>query len=65
MTTPINLHALALHTRLPREWLRQEALAGRIPCLRIGRKLLFNPEAVENALAERAAVERQGVGGDQ
>ena len=55
MTLAVNLHALALHTRLPREWLRREALAGRIPCLRIGQKLLFNPEAVEQALAKRAA----------
>lgn len=62
MTTPVNLHALALYTHLPREWLRREALAGRIPCLRIGRKLLFSPAAVEKALTERAATERQEVG---
>jgi hypothetical protein len=40
-------------------WLRQEALAGRIPCLRVGRKLLFNAEAVKAALYERAATARE------
>jgi hypothetical protein len=50
---------LSSRLRLPRDWLRGEALAGRIPCLKIGRKLLFNPDAVEKTLAERAAAERQ------
>ena len=59
MTVPVNLHGLALHTRLPREWLRREALAGRLPCLMVGRKLLFCPDAVVRAITERAAVERQ------
>jgi hypothetical protein len=55
------LHRLAAHLRLPREWLRDEALAGHLPCLRVGRKLLFNLPAVERLLAERAASERQEV----
>jgi hypothetical protein len=50
---------LAALLRIPAPWLRGEALAGRIPCLRIGRRLLFNPEAVERALAERAASSRE------
>ena len=56
---PINLTGLAVQTGLPREWLRREALGGRIPCLRVGRKLLFNAAAVEAALAERAANSRE------
>jgi hypothetical protein len=56
-----NLAGLSAQLRLPREWLRQEALAGRIPCLRIGRKMLFNCEAVERTLAERAAEDRPEV----
>ena len=55
-----NLAGLSARLRLPPDWLRAEALAGRIPCLRVRRKLLFNPDAVEKALAERAA-DRQGV----
>jgi len=39
---------------VPAEWLRAEANAGRIPCLRAGRVLLFNVSAVEATLAERA-----------
>jgi hypothetical protein len=35
-------------------WLRAEAEAGRIPSFRAGRKLLFDPEAVEQSLLERA-----------
>jgi excisionase family DNA binding protein len=51
------LSRLAARLRLPADWLREEALAGRIPCLRVGRKLLFNADAVEKALAERAGRE--------
>jgi hypothetical protein len=36
------------------DWLKAEALAGRIPCFRVGRKFLFDPEAVEQSLLQRA-----------
>lgn len=49
-----NLSGLAMALRLPRAWLFAEAAAGRIPCLRIGRQLRFNPDAVRAVLAERA-----------
>jgi hypothetical protein len=55
MELVFGLNKLAYHLRLPRDWLLGEAVAGRIPCLRVGRKLLFNPLAVERALANRAA----------
>jgi hypothetical protein len=42
---------------LPARWLRKEALANRLPHLRVGRKVLFNIEAVRAALAARAAGE--------
>jgi hypothetical protein len=51
----LSLPRLALKLRLPCEWLHQEALAGRLPCLKVGRRFLFNAAAVERALAERAA----------
>ena len=41
-------------------WLRAEAEAGRIPCLKAGRLLLFNPKAVARILAARAAKETLG-----
>ena len=42
MEKPINLTALAAALQLPRDWLKKQAEAGRIPCLRVGRKLRFN-----------------------
>lgn len=59
MSGLMSLHRLATHLRLPREWLKREAVEGRLPCLRIGRRLLFNVEAVQKAIAERAATTRE------
>jgi hypothetical protein len=40
-------------------WLKAEAEAGRIPCFKAGRKLLFDAEAVELSLLQRARVTRE------
>lgn len=40
--------------RVPSPWLRREADAGRMPCLRAGSRLLFDAEAVEEELLTRA-----------
>jgi excisionase family DNA binding protein len=40
---------------VPVAWLRREAQAGRIPHLKAGRRILFNPELVERVLLERTA----------
>jgi hypothetical protein len=45
---------------LPARWFKAEAAAGRLPCLKVGRRFRFNPEAIERALAERAAGEACG-----
>ena len=50
----VPLEVLASVLGLPRNWLRSEADTGRLPCLRIGRRRMFNIEAVEGALADRA-----------
>ena len=55
MPALVGLSRLAAELRLPRNWLKQEAQAGRLPCLRVGRRLLFNRVAVEQVLADRAA----------
>ncbi len=55
MDTLVNINGLALSLRLPVAWLKRETMAGRIPCLKIGRRCLFNVDAVRKALAERAA----------
>lgn len=55
MNDLLSLSGLARHLQLPSEWLRSEALAGRLPCLRAGRRLLFNADAVRRALLRRAS----------
>ena len=40
---------------VPVKWLRREADAGRVPCLRAGDRVLFNIRAAEQALLERAS----------
>ena len=35
-------------------WIRTEALAGRLPHIRVGRRLMFNIPVVEAALIEQA-----------
>lgn len=50
------LAKMARRLRVTAAWLKSEAEARRVPCLPAGRGFLFNPEAVERVLAERAAV---------
>ena len=52
---PITLSQMARRVRVPVGWLRAEAEAGRVPCLLAGRAMLFNAQAVERVLSERAA----------
>ena len=52
-TTYINLTQLSAATRLPAAWLKREADAGRLPCIRAGRMRMFDLAAVLAALAER------------
>ena len=50
----ITLHALSRRLGLPAAWIKAEADAGRIPSLRAGRRLMFNPDAVNSTLNDRA-----------
>jgi hypothetical protein len=50
---PLYLVAMARRLRVPATWLRAEAYAGRIPHLRAGRALLFDPEVVERVVLDR------------
>lgn len=40
------------------QWLKAEAEAGRVPCLKAGKRYLFNVVAVQEALAVIAAKSR-------
>lgn len=53
-TNLLSLRFMARHLRVPQKWLRAQAEAGLIPHLDAGGQLLFNPEAVEAVLLERA-----------
>jgi len=54
------LRRAATRLGVPAAWLRAEARAGRVPHLRIGKRLLFSIPAVEAALSARAAQEAKG-----
>ncbi len=45
---------------ITRQWLQAEAEAERIPCFKAGRRLLFDSDAVEAALLQRAARRSEG-----
>lgn len=45
---------MAERVDVPAKWLREEAEAGRIPCLICGQFLRFDPAEVERVLMERA-----------
>lgn len=49
----LTLNQLSERTGLPAAWLRREADAGRLPCIRAGRLRMFDLDAVLKALAER------------
>jgi excisionase family DNA binding protein len=51
----LSLPTLAAALRLPEDWLKAEADAGRLPHIRIGKRYRFSLAAVEAALLRRAA----------
>ncbi len=57
----MHLSMMARRLRVPHKWLRAEAEEGRLPHLAAGNQILFDPEAVEAALVERARQDPRGV----
>lgn len=55
MSELLTLSRIARRVGVSQQWLRAEADAGRIPCLRAGRRYLFDLDATKEALARRAA----------
>ena len=56
----LSLAAMSARLGVRVAWLAAEVDRDRVPYLRAGRVLLFNPYAVELVLLERAAREPQG-----
>ena len=56
----LTLPRLARRLGVTRQWLREQADAGKVPCLKAGPRYLFNLAAVQRALAAQAAQTRQG-----
>jgi hypothetical protein len=52
--TFLTLCQIAYRLGIPEAWLKAEAESGRIPCIRIGRRMLFHPDVVERSLMDRA-----------
>lgn len=50
----VSVYELAKCTGLPVAWLKAEAKAGRIPCLHVSRRRLFDPQAVRQTLIARS-----------
>ncbi len=55
MSDLVSLVRLARHVKLPKDWLKEKANSGDIPCLKVGGKYLFSLSAVQDALAAKAA----------
>jgi hypothetical protein len=51
---PETLNQLSRRLKLPARWVRREAEAGRLPCLKVGDTFLFSPRAVDEALLKQA-----------
>ena len=48
----LNLYQCASELAVPVAWLKEAADEGRVPCLRISKRIVrFNPEAVREAIA--------------
>ncbi|MBL8827827.1 MAG: hypothetical protein JNM18_12690 [Planctomycetaceae bacterium] len=62
MSDVLSLPRMARRIGVTQQWLREQADAGHVPCLKAGKRYLFNPEAVEQAVAAKAAESRQGGG---
>ena len=61
----VTASAMARRLRVTLRWLRAEAEAGRLPCIRAEKQLLFDADVVERVLLERAGksvVEEAGDG---
>ena len=61
MAELLSLVRMARRLGVTQDWLRGQADAGNVPCLRAGKRYLFNAVAVQEALAAEAAKQKTGV----
>jgi hypothetical protein len=57
----LSLSRLARRLGVTQAWLRDQADCGRVPCLKAGKRYLFNVDAVQATLVKRAKSKREGV----
>ena len=62
MNDLLSLSRMARRLGVTQQWLRDMADTGQVPCLKAGNRYLFNPIAVQEALAAKAARQRQESG---
>jgi hypothetical protein len=55
MSDLLSLSRMARRIGVPAAWLRAQADAGRVPCLRVGKRYLFHVCTVQEAVARMAA----------
>ena len=60
MAELLSLARMARRLGVTQDWLRAEADAGNVPCLRAGKRLLFNAAATQESLAVQAAKQNAG-----
>lgn len=62
----MNLLETSERLGIPAKWLKDAAVSGAVPCLFIGkRQMLFDPGAVEEAMASLARGEKEGDNGNR
>ena len=59
MSELLFLSRVARRLGVPAKWLREQADAGKVPCLRAGARYLFDLDALSQELAKQAAQTRQ------
>lgn len=55
MSELLSMARMARRIGVTQQWLQEQADAGNVPCLKAGKRYLFNAVAVQEALAAKAA----------
>jgi excisionase family DNA binding protein len=56
----VTMQAVAEQLGLPLKWFRRACKAGRMPCVQVGQRLLFDPEQVQKHIHDAAAQNQFG-----